>query len=345
MTRPPRVSVQMPAYNSARYVGTAIESVLGQTFRDFELLVIDDGSTDDTASIVRSYADPRIRLTRNERNLGLGEVRSQAVGLARGEYIAFLDSDDVAARQRLDLQVTFLDRHPACGLVGGWARRLDAEGREVGIIRRPTSGKRIRARLLFNYCFKNTTVMARRRLVEEYGFRSEFLVSQDVDLWVRIALDHDAENLPVVLSDYRDHAGGISKRHRRLTRDMRLKIISEQLQRLGIDFDQGDILCHYDVCEPHQAPRTREFLEHAADWLRRLQEANRSARLYPGPEFDRAIGERWLKACVSTAPSRRAAFANLIRWPLLGSASAALLLDRDMPWRRWGFALFGSRDA
>ena len=118
-TAPPRVSVFIPVYNREAYVGAAIESVLRQSFQDFEILLIDDGSTDLSVEVLRSYDDRRIRVVRNERNLGQPETRNRGLALARGQYVAMLDSDDVARPDRLSRQVAFLDRHQDCVEVGG----------------------------------------------------------------------------------------------------------------------------------------------------------------------------------------------------------------------------------
>ena len=136
MTTPPKVTVVIPVYNREKYVCEAIESVLDQTFADFELLVIDDGSTDRSREAVQSYHDPRIRLMSNEKNEGIPKTRNKGIGLARGEYLAFLDSDDRAYPERLAKQVAFLDRHPDYAAVGAWIDWMDEEGRPLGRIKR-----------------------------------------------------------------------------------------------------------------------------------------------------------------------------------------------------------------
>ncbi len=124
MDTPPKVTVLTPVYNREQYIATAIESVLAQSFTDFELLLIDDGSTDGSAEILRSYTtDPRVRVVRNEQNLGIPQTRNRGIDLARGEYVAMLDSDDWAYPCRLETQVAFLDRHRDVAVVGPGRRR------------------------------------------------------------------------------------------------------------------------------------------------------------------------------------------------------------------------------
>ncbi|MDO5012825.1 MAG: glycosyltransferase family 2 protein, partial [Pseudomonadota bacterium] len=124
----PRVSVLMPAYNSEKYVAQAIESILNQTFTDFEFIIINDGSTDDTPKIVREYAarDPRIKFIDNAQNQGLIAVLNQGLDLCTGEYIARMDSDDISHPERFQLQVEYLDANPNVGVIGAWARLFGA---------------------------------------------------------------------------------------------------------------------------------------------------------------------------------------------------------------------------
>jgi len=112
MGEPPKITVFIPAYNREKYIGDAIESILAQTFTNYEILLIDDGSTDGTVDIMRSYTDPRLRIIRNEKNLGIPKTRNKGIEHARGEYIAMLDSDDRAYPTRLEKQAAFMDRHP-----------------------------------------------------------------------------------------------------------------------------------------------------------------------------------------------------------------------------------------
>src|SRR5262249_35270201 len=136
MTTLPKVTVVIPVYNREKYVRDAIDSILVQTFPDFELLVIDDGSTDRSREVVQSYHDPRIHLVCNGTNLGVPKTRNLGIQLARGEYLAFLDSDDWAYPERLGKQVAFLDSHPDYAAVGAWIAWMDEEGRSLGRIRR-----------------------------------------------------------------------------------------------------------------------------------------------------------------------------------------------------------------
>lgn len=172
---PPKVTVFVPVYNREAYIGAAIESILGQSFSHFEILLVDDGSTDRSVEVLRSYDDPRLRVVCHEHNLGIPQTRNRGLELAQGEYIALLDSDDIAQPDRLQHQVAFLDRHPDIVQVGGWVRRVDATGRLLKQVKQqPTAPDDIRAQLLFRCSLSNTTIMGRTAVLRAYGYRNSF---------------------------------------------------------------------------------------------------------------------------------------------------------------------------
>ena len=177
----------MGVWNGAPRVREAIESVLGQTLGDLELVVVDDGSTDATASILGSFGDPRVRVTRQRRG-GLTSALRSALGLARAPLVARLDADDVALPERLERQRDFLERHPEVGLLGTAAREVDGIGREVGVVRPPTEDAALRGALIRHNPFVHSSVMMRRSALEQAGgYDPSFPVAQDYDLWMRMS--------------------------------------------------------------------------------------------------------------------------------------------------------------
>ena len=206
----------MPAYNAERFVREAIESVLAQTFRDFELLFLDDGSTDQTASLAQEWArkDPRIRfLQRTHR--GLVPILNEACELAQGSYIARLDADDAAFPDRLERQVAFLDDNPQVALLGGAMRLMNAEGKHVRDAIPPLEYSMLRDELGRYNCFFHSSVMFRKSVWQSLrGYRQTLLHSEDYDLWLRMAENHEVRNLPWFMGRYRMHTGQISRLQR-----------------------------------------------------------------------------------------------------------------------------------
>ena len=209
----PRVSVLMTMYNAARDLGAAVESVRAQTFTDFEFIIVDDGSTDGSVALVESCADPRIRLVRNAANQGQTACLNQGLALARGEYIARQDADDVSLPERLRRQVEFLDTHREVALLGTAGEQIDETGRVLGPVTLPRETLAIRWANLFDNSFLHSAVMFRARVVREEfgGYDEAFRCSQDYALWSQIARRHAVANLGEKLIRLRVHAGSMMR--------------------------------------------------------------------------------------------------------------------------------------
>ena len=212
----PRVSVVMSVYNTAQYLTYAIDSVLKQSFEDLELIVIDDGSTDRTPTILRQYrgSDGRIRHVRQNR-LGFVESLNLGCQLAEGEYIARMDGDDISYLNRIEKQVSFLDKTPTVAVVGGAMSCIDEDGEPTGLVlRHATQDRAIKKTLLSgSSCIAHPTVMMRRDAIRAVkGYRKAFLHAEDYDLWLRMAERYDLANLPDILLSYRIHPNQVSFR-------------------------------------------------------------------------------------------------------------------------------------
>lgn len=215
--REPLVSVVLPVYNGERYLAPAIDSILGQSYRNFELLLIDDGSTDRSAEIIGRYVDPRIVFIRNEKNLKLIATLNKGFALAKGELIARMDADDIAAQRRLERQVARFLEDPELVALGTDMTYIDAEGRPAGRPRRLAAGPAIvRWRLLRGSCLYHPTVMVNRKMAgNEARYRPEFIHAEDFELWLRLSREHRLDNLPESLLSYRVHEGSVSHRYRK----------------------------------------------------------------------------------------------------------------------------------
>jgi len=218
VTANPRVTVLMAVFNGDRFVADAVQSILAQTFTDFEFLIVDDGSTDGTAAALAAFEDPRIRVIRNPVNIGL--TRSLNLGLrqARGALIARQDADDRSHPARLAAQVAFLDREQDVVVLGTQGRYIDARGRERSAAPWPksTSSLAIRWQLLFDGPFIHSSVMFRRAVVWNAfeGYDESFVASQDFELWTRLnAAGCQMRNLSATLVDFRVHRGSVTTRY------------------------------------------------------------------------------------------------------------------------------------
>jgi hypothetical protein len=208
------VSVVLAVYNGEPYLAEAIESIRAQTFREFELVIVDDASTDHTWQLLERYAarDRRLVLLRNVENAGQTPSLNRGLDAARGRYIARMDADDVALPARLEAQVAFLDAHDDVGLLGTACRLIDAAGHGWGVVPRPEHDLQIRWTMMLENAFSHPTVMLRAAIVNEHGLRYDpaFAVSQDYDLWSRVLRYTRGANLRRPLLKYREHARSLT---------------------------------------------------------------------------------------------------------------------------------------
>jgi Glycosyl transferase family 2 len=210
----PRISVIMPVRDGARWLGEAIASITAQTLSDLELIVIDDGSVDQTAALVEASAraDARVRLFRQGR-LGLVAALNCGLTAARGALIARMDADDRSAPQRLQRQSEHLRNHPEIGLLGSWAERIDADGAVRGVLKPAVAPDALAALLSRTNPFVHSSVMVRAAVLCAVGlYRPAFEGAEDYDLWLRVAEVTQVANLPECLLQYRWHSASATHR-------------------------------------------------------------------------------------------------------------------------------------
>lgn len=211
----PLVSVIMPVYNGEKYLREAVDSILAQTFIDFEFIIIDDGSTDATAKILDSYADPRIIRINNRQNVGISTSSNDGIALAKGEYIARMDADDISLADRFEKQVAFLDHHLQIGVVGSSIKTINKQGQIIGSGSLPTDPELMEWVLLFGSPMAHPSVMMRTDLVKKIGgYSKEYPSAHDYDLFGRLSKHTKLANLSECLLLYRIHAESISNKGR-----------------------------------------------------------------------------------------------------------------------------------
>ena len=208
------VSVVMATHNGSRFIREAIDSVLRQTYRNFEFIVIDDASTDNVADIVTSFEDQRIRPVYNEARLGLTKSLNRAIKLCRGEYMARIDDDDVwADNDKLGRQVSFMRGREGVGVCGTQNVVIDDKGRELYRLRYESGDKAIRQQMLRSNQFPHSGVLVRRGALDQVGVYDERgRYAQDFELWLRIGTQYELANLPDVYIKQRVNPRGVTSR-------------------------------------------------------------------------------------------------------------------------------------
>ena len=296
ITRSPNVTVLMPVYNGEQYLREAIESVLKQTYTDFEFLIINDGSTDESVEIIDSYHDPRIRLVHNKKNLKLIATLNKGLDLARGKYIARMDCDDVCLPERLSRQVSLLQENPDVGVCGTSVKTTGEP--EERIFKYPTKDETIRCQLIFESPFAHPTVMFRRDLILKFGiyFSQENIHAEDYDFWVRLSRYCKFANLEEALLLYRIHPESVCSLNQEAQETSADAIRLRQIHELGIEPTKEELFIHHCI-NRYKSGNAREYIDDVSAWLIKLKLANGGKFLYPEPAFSQALGERWFEIC------------------------------------------------
>lgn len=206
----PKVSVILPVYNGEKFLKEAINGILAQTFKDFELIIINDGSTDGTQKIIDSYKDKRIFKLKQE-NKGLVASLNRGIELSKGEYIARHDADDISLPIRLEKQVSYLDSHPGSVLIGTRATEINESGRETGVLDYPNDDAAIRLALFSYTPFAHGSVMYKKEIIKKIGgYTAGAWPAEDYDLWSKLLTLGSAANLKERLYKFRMNSEGIS---------------------------------------------------------------------------------------------------------------------------------------
>jgi glycosyltransferase involved in cell wall biosynthesis len=233
----PEISVLMAVYNGERYLEEAIKSILGQSFGDFEFVIVDDASTDGTSSILKDYAltDKRIRLISNEKNLGLSRSLNHGLEQAKGAYIARMDADDIARPERFATQFSWLKAHPEILVLGSAIQMINENGEQLPSEPPPLTSAQMRWNSFFGRQFVvcHPSVMVRRELFERFGVYAELPTSQDLELWGRLICvePYPITNLSEVLLDYRVHCDSVSEKRNELQMETSNKVRLDTINR------------------------------------------------------------------------------------------------------------------
>jgi len=317
----PRVTVLMAVYNSESYLREAIESILNQSFRDFEFLIIDDGSTDSSPGILAAHAalDARIVLNPNPTNMGHANSLNKGLDVARGEYVARMDSDDISLSDRLLRQVALMDAHPNVGVCGTWLRYL---GGSNSVWALPQDDTAIRCYLFFNSPIAHPTAMLRKSVIDKHHLRYQqaFDPTEDYALWSEAAKYTSFANLPEVLFLYRVHNTQLTATRRARMLAATDKVRLQQVARLGIEITDEIAEFHPQVIMLGDAI-TKEFITKADAWLQKLQAANQQTKVFPEPAFSARLDLQWYFICRAATQHGMFAWHTFWNSPLSKSAT------------------------
>jgi glycosyltransferase involved in cell wall biosynthesis len=233
MTKAPTATVLMPAYNAERFIGEAIRSCLAQTHADFELLIVEDGSTDGTAGVIAGFCDPRIKVLANGDNRGPAFARNRGLAEARGEFIALLDSDDAAMPRRLEIQTRTLRADREAAMCAAWAEVVDRSGKRISRQRWRLNPEALHYQLHLRNCICHSSVMMRKEAVlKAGGYDPRFRHAEDFDLWGRMSREGRALMIGTTLVKRRIHPACVSLTSAEAVMATAAKIVAERMHRL-----------------------------------------------------------------------------------------------------------------
>jgi len=208
----PKISVIMSVYNGMPHLPEAIESILNQSFPDFELIIVNDCSSDNSLKVIKSFTDKRIKIIENVTNIGLTKSLNKALKTAKGGYIARMDADDISLPKRFQKQIAFFNDNPKYALLGTWAKIWKNNIPSGRFHKHPQDSQILRFILLFNNPFVHSSVMFRKSAIDQIGlYNPDFKYAQDYELWSRFCLKYAISNIPEVLHIYREIPSSVSR--------------------------------------------------------------------------------------------------------------------------------------
>jgi glycosyltransferase involved in cell wall biosynthesis len=311
----PLVSVIMPVYNAERYVGQAIESILGQTFSDFEFLIFNDGSDDSSGSIIRKYAmtDQRVVFYDYAENQGYVARLNAGVGMAQGSYVARMDADDISLPERLAKQVTLMGANPAIGVCGTWFKVFGDTELEV---KHPAYHDDIKLELLRHNAIGHPTVLAKTSLLKQYPYNPDLAPSEDYYLWAHLSSVTQLYNIPEVLLHYRWHDSNISQTKAEVSRQNSVRSVSLLYSQLGIAPTEQELALSRAIF--HQLPfgPTGFNVGELLKWANKLMLSNQSSLVF-SPAKLRAVLGKYIHGVLTQLPFYRPALLSLVFDPRL----------------------------
>ena len=289
------ISVLMSAYNASKYLKEAIESILNQTYKNFEFIIINDGSADNTEEIIESFKDERIVYCRNHTNLGLIESLNKGILIAKGNYIVRMDADDLAMPERLQEQIAVFTQNKDAIVVGSDYYLLSDN--KLKYVRNQNDSAFLKTTLLFSTCFAHPTVMIKNVFKAQTIFYDKaYLHAEDYKLWTDLAFLGEFYNINKPLLKYREHANQISVQHHQSQLQISEKIRRAYLNKLGIQFTEEQFQTH-NIIGNNIIIRSLERLSSIESWLLHLKKQQSSFKKLNTEGFNKALHKFWMDSC------------------------------------------------
>ena len=289
----PLISVNMVTYNSEDYIKEAIQSILDQTLNDFELIIVNDGSIDNTKDIINSFSDPRIKYYENFTNMGQNYSRAIALSHSVGDYIAVMDADDISLDIRLEKQIEFMENNKDHGLVGSLAEVIDKKGRVIDKIQsKYYNSDETKVYLFFRNCFSHSSILFRKDMLEKVGIDQDRLLAADYEIIIKISRLMKVGNINEVLVKYRQHnRSELSLRSDKINISVK-GILLNQINELGLQPSEEELNIHHGLNKKTIHHINKQYYI-KLNWLDKLFIANQRMKVFPEPAFYNRISGYW----------------------------------------------------
>ena len=295
----PIVSVVMSVYNSALYLRASMDSILKQSFPDFEFIIINDGSTDNSRDIILSYKDARIVLIDNETNKGLIYSLNKGIEHAKGKYIARMDADDISMPVRLERQVSIMESNPVLGACG--SSYFSFSKKSVKRVTAITESEVLRAMLLFNSCLCHPAVIIRKKTLLENNIRytASCLHAEDYDLWIQMGKVSELGNAREFLFKYRRHDNQLTVSEKKGVSETAQTIRRQYLKYLGFAFSEKQFETH-SLIASNKLITDKTVPDEIENWLLELIAQNDKLKAIATPHFNYLMAKTWYDCCGNT---------------------------------------------
>ncbi|MEM9885723.1 MAG: glycosyltransferase family A protein [Bacteroidota bacterium] len=296
MKNSPLISVILPVYNAEKYLKACIESLLCQSFQNFELIVVDDASTDESIALVEAFDDSRILLVENEQNRGPAFRMNQGIALAKGSFIARMDADDLAMPQRLERQYTFFQQHPDYALLGTDMEFFGASNHWFPLKHYTYyDHESLKIRAFFYTPLAQPSIMARASIFQHFQYREDFYTAEDYHLFVRILDQYKASNLKEQLVRYRLHDQNISKLKKGETLARLAEVYALKFELEGIKIVEEDFKTHLLIPPANYSDLSFEEMKRIESWLLRLFDILIEEKGYDAEKLKAVFAEVWYR--------------------------------------------------
>lgn len=296
------VTVLMPVYNAEPFLREAIDSILNQTFTDFEFVIINDGSSDRSEEIIKSYTDPRIRYYKNEQNLKLIATLNKGIDLVSTPYIARMDADDISLPARLQLQYELMELHPEIGLCGTWYESFN-DDKVLGVVPYGPEHATICFKHLFQIHLSHGTGMFRTSVLKEHGlyFNPDFSHAEDYELWSRISTVTRLANIQQVLYRVRHHENEVSKKYSDVQQANSYRVKAHLFKLIGVDVTREEMDI-FQSLSYHRYEHSDKFLHGATVLLEKMMHARGYEMFFNKSFYETKLAEYWFNLHYNTTP-------------------------------------------